>query len=103
MNDEVTAPGPVESDEGSIEAIQIQQALERLRSEQNLVSGIAGGAMGALVGAAAWAVVTVLTGYQIGWMAVGVGFLAGIGTRFLGKGVDRSFGFADRHQKVVSH
>ena len=39
-----------------------------------------------------WAVITVATEYQIGWMAIGVGFLVGFAVRLTGKGVDTSFG-----------
>jgi hypothetical protein len=46
----------------------------------------------ALVGAAAWAGVTVATGYQIGYMAIGVGFLVGYAIRLAGKGVTSVFG-----------
>jgi hypothetical protein len=35
-----------------------------------------------------------MTEYQIGYMAIGVGFLAGYGVRILGKGVDKSFQYA---------
>ncbi len=65
---------------------------QRLRSEQNLGLGIAAGAVAAVIGAATWAVVTVVTHYQIGWMAVGVGFLVGFAIRAFGKGMDRAFG-----------
>jgi hypothetical protein len=67
--------------------------LERLRSEQNLGGAIAAGAAAAAAGAAAWAAVTVFTHFQIGWMAVGVGFLVGFAVRRFGKGLDRAFGF----------
>jgi hypothetical protein len=40
-----------------------------------------------------WAVVTDVSGYQIGFMAIGVGFLVGYGVRIVGKGIDKSFGF----------
>jgi hypothetical protein len=46
----------------------------------------------ALVGAAAWAAITVLTKYQIGWMAVGVGALVGVAVRKAGHGRRRGFG-----------
>ncbi|HEY8509943.1 MAG TPA: hypothetical protein VIL32_16390 [Steroidobacteraceae bacterium] len=52
----------------------------------NLLMGVVGGAMAAVTGALVWAVVTVLTGYQIGWLAVGVGFLVGITIRYSGRG-----------------
>jgi hypothetical protein len=37
-------------------------------------------------------VVTVVTNYQIGWMAVGVGFLVGWAVRLGGKGTSTAFG-----------
>ncbi len=61
-------------------------------AEQNLPLGIVGGVLAAMLGAAVWAGVTVATGYQIGWMAIGVGFLAGYAVRMLGKGVTPTFG-----------
>ena len=54
--------------------------------------GIVGGIIAALIGAAAWAGVTVLTNYQIGWMAVGVGFIVGYAVRVLGKGLSKVYG-----------
>ncbi|MBA4389054.1 MAG: hypothetical protein C0404_13820 [Verrucomicrobia bacterium] len=56
--------------------------------------GIAGGLVAALVGAAVWAAVTIATKYQIGFMAVGVGFIVGYSVRFLGKGINNTFGIA---------
>lgn len=69
-------------------------AWEQLRSEQNLVGGVAAGAGAAALGAGLWAVLTVVTGYQIGFMAVGVGFLVGLAVRAAGKGLDPVFGVA---------
>ncbi len=51
-----------------------------------LIAGICA----AIVSAVVWAAVTVVTEYQIGWMAVGVGILVGFAVR-LGKGVDNIF------------
>ncbi|NDV47515.1 hypothetical protein D0T49_10700 [Paludibacter sp. 221] len=45
-----------------------------------------------LIGALLWAVITVLTNYQIGYMAVAVGFLVGYAVRLGGKGIDKVFG-----------
>jgi len=36
--------------------------------------------------------ITALTSFQIGWMAVGVGFLVGFSVRYFGKGVDQIYG-----------
>lgn len=41
----------------------------------------AGGMIGGLIGAAAWAGITYATGYEIGWIAWGVGFIVGLGVR----------------------
>jgi len=78
----------------SLDPAKVKNYVARLRDQQNLGLGLAGGAIGAAVGAAAWAVITALTNLQIGWEAVGVGFLTGYGVRILGKGIDRVFGYA---------
>ncbi len=83
-----------QSEEITISEAQVERALEKFRLEQNFWAGVVGGGIGACIGAALWALVTIMTGYQVGWMAVGVGFLTGIGVRLLGKGVDAYFGHA---------
>ncbi len=70
----------------------LKLTLESLRSEQSLAMGIFAGFIAAIAGAAAWGVVTAYTQYQIGWMAVGVGIVVGFAVRFVGKGIDTSFG-----------
>ena len=69
-----------------------EATVQVLRDEQNLFAGLLAGLFAAIAGAAIWAIVTALTGYQIGWMAVGVGFLVGLAVRSLGKGIDKIFG-----------
>lgn len=64
----------------------------RLLAGQNLGMAVAAGAISALVGAAVWAGITVATHYQIGWMAVGIGFLVGYAVRVAGHGVQPIFG-----------
>ncbi|MAE93529.1 MAG: hypothetical protein CL910_02605 [Deltaproteobacteria bacterium] len=64
-----------------------------MQSEQNLVLAVLAGLLSALLGAGIWAGVTLATGYQIGFMAVGVGFLVGYAVRVAGKGVSAPFGF----------
>lgn len=58
----------------------------------NFVAGAAGGLIASLIGAALWAAITVATQYQIGWMAVGIGFLVGFAIRSMGKGSGVHFG-----------
>jgi hypothetical protein len=71
---------------------EAQRAMEFFRQEQNLAMGTIYGLFAALAGAAVWAGVTIATEYQIGWMAVGIGFLVGIAVRAGGKGIDQVFG-----------
>jgi hypothetical protein len=59
---------------------------------ENLPMGFMAGLVAAAVGAGLWALVTLVTGFQIGWMAVGVGFLVGWAIRLAGKGTHRAFG-----------
>ena len=56
-----------------------------------VLSGTVAAIAGALAGAIVWAVITSSTGWQIGYMALGVGLLAGYGMRLAGAG-ERSGG-----------
>ena len=58
----------------------------------NLPLGFMAGLVAAAVGAALWATITVVTNYQIGWMAIGVGALVGLAVRAAGKGASTAFG-----------
>ncbi|MBI1951227.1 MAG: hypothetical protein HYS34_07690 [Acidobacteria bacterium] len=57
----------------------------------SLPAALVAGSVAAAAGAMVWAAVTVFTGMQIGWMAVGVGFLVGFAVRRFGKGADPTF------------
>jgi hypothetical protein len=65
---------------------------QELKANQNLLFGIIGGVIAAAIGASIWAMITAATNFQIGWMAVGVGFLVGFAVRICGKGMDTTFG-----------
>ena len=86
---EVSAP---ETAEPVVTDYQAQMALDVLRSEQNLVNGIVAGTLSAVVGAAIWAGITIMTEYQIGWIALGIGFVVGYSVQLAGKGLDTIFG-----------
>ena len=94
---ETLVPEPEGSDSVASASASKDDALAALvaslQKQQNLPLAIVAGAVAALTGAVAWAVITVSTGYQIGWMAVGVGFLVGFSVRLLGKGVEQRFGY----------
>lgn len=89
---------PAASSEPRAPQIEIDQQklddyLQRLRSEQNLPMAIVGGLGAAVASAIVWAAITVSTNFQIGYMAVAVGFLVGFTVKFMGKGMDQVFGF----------
>ena len=64
-----------------LDPAMIEIAFQKFEAEQSLMGGLLAGAVAALVGAGAWALITVLTGYQIG-------FIRQIG----GKGISKAFG-----------
>lgn len=68
--------------------------LEGLKKEENLMMGLLAGLAAALIGAVLWGVITVSTGYQIGFMAVGIGFMVGLAVRMAGKGMSQIFGIS---------
>lgn len=92
MSDEQNDGSEVQ--EVELDPTMVSFALERLRAEQNLTGGLVAGAVASLAGAVAWALITVATGYQIGFMAIGVGFLVAVANRAVGKGLDQIFGIA---------
>jgi hypothetical protein len=99
MQENQASPTPPEQPQtaaaqAQIDPQQLNMLLNRMRDEQNLPAGAAAGLVAALVGAVVWAVVTYATHYQIGWLAVGVGFLVGYAVRLAGKGIDKIFGLA---------
>lgn len=64
----------------------------KLRTQQDLSFAILGGLSAAIVGGLIWALITVTTKYQIGYMAIGVGLLVGFSVRYFGAGIDYAFG-----------
>lgn len=76
------------------EVVLSQEQIEKFKSEQNLTAGLVAGSAMALIGAFIWGQITVATGYQIGYMAIGLAFLVGMAIRFFGKGIDPVFNMA---------
>jgi hypothetical protein len=92
MNTETEAKTPNTAPE--IDPLRLQRFIQEIKDNQSLLAGTLAGLAAALVGAGLWGVITALTKYQIGWMAVGVGFLVGMAVRTFGKGIDKPFGIA---------
>jgi hypothetical protein len=91
--DAVAAPADGQSTpQIAVDPERVKAYLSELQSQQSLLRGVGGGFISAIVGAMIWATVTVVTRYQIGWMAVGVGFLVGLGVRKYGKGLSPMYG-----------
>lgn len=87
MPPQTEQPTPVE-----IDALKLQRFRQNIKENQNFSLGLFAGLAAAAIGALLWALVTDLTHYQIGWMAVVVGFLVGFSVRRFGRGIDPVFG-----------
>lgn len=92
MTDQPANPEQGDEQAVQVDEVKLQHFLQNARDNQNLAMGIAGGAGAAFLGACIWALITHLTGFQIGWMAVGVGFMVGFAVRYFGRGIDKVFG-----------
>lgn len=77
-----------------IDQMKLDRYMQEIRDNQNLGMGVMAGIAAAAFGALIWGAVTFYTEYQIGWMAVGIGFLVGIAIRHFGKGIDAAFGIS---------
>ncbi len=84
MTDETSNQEDESSRAIELDPVQMRMLHERARSQQNLIGGILAGMVAASVGAILWAVITVATGFQIGFMAIAVGFLVGLASRTAG-------------------
>lgn len=85
---EQSAAESTEEQAPALDPRQAQLLMDTLRGEQNLVIGALTGLFATLLGAGIWALVTVVTEYQIGFMAIGIGILVGLAMRYTGKGID---------------
>lgn len=87
-------------------AFQIDQIsepkLRELRMEQNFPLAVTGGIIAGILGAILWGMITVATNFQIGYMAIAIGAGVGFTIRYLGKGVDQSFGIAGGAIALIS-
>ena len=77
---------------GGIDPTRLEQLMNEIKSKQSLPMAILGGLIASLVAALLWAVITYVTHFQIGFMAIGVGFLVGFAVNYFGKGITTTFG-----------
>lgn len=67
--------------------------MDRVEEEENFSLAIVGGLLASFVCIVIWAAITVITKYQITYMAVGVGFAVGYSIQKFGKGRTLKFAF----------
>lgn len=68
--------------------------LSRFHAEQDFPKALIIGTVAGLIGALLWGVITVVTEYQIGFMAIAIGAMVGFCIKIIGKGIDQKFGIA---------
>ena len=68
--------------------------IEKLKSEQDFPKALMTGIVVGIIGAILWGTITVVTGFQIGYMAIAIGAGVGLSMRFIGKGIDQIFGIS---------
>ena len=98
-NDFILDPNYVEKLD-DIDAVEHSEVISKLsdenieifKSEQNYSNAVIAGVVTGIIGAILWGVISVLTGYQIGYMAIAIGAGVGFSMRYFGKGIDQVFG-----------
>ncbi len=94
MNDFSTASAnDISASSGSEDKlIKPEQLMNESKSKQSLPLAIAGGFIGLIIATFLWSFVTYLTGYQVKFMAIGVGIVVGFAVRIAGRGRSFTFG-----------
>lgn len=87
METSVTQPESIEINQKDIDTY-----MEKIQTEQKLWLAIIGGIGVWLIGSILWATITVVTWYQVGYMALFIWLWVGYAFRYLGKWTDKIFG-----------
>jgi hypothetical protein len=66
--------------------------MDGVRGGENLFLGVLAGVIAAAVGAGIWMGITVATGFQVGYVALGIGALVGFAIRYAGNGTSVVYG-----------
>lgn len=74
-----------------VDADHLAVLLAKLRAQQSFPKGLLAGIVAGVLAALVWAFITRVTGYEVGWIAIGVGFLVAIAVRRFGQGMDLRF------------
>ena len=70
---------------------KLAELMARMHAQQSLPLGLVAGLVAGALAAVVWALLVKFTGYEIAWVAIGVGFLVGIAVRRFGRGIDARF------------
>lgn len=78
------------------------QNIEKFKGEQNFTFGVIVSLLTGTLGAILWALITVSTKFQIGYMAIAIGAGVAFTMRYIGKGIDQKFGIAGALIAILS-
>ena len=78
--------------QANYDPLKYEQFMRDIRQNQNLPLAVIGGFAASVIAAVLWALITYLTNFQIGFMAIGVGIVVGYAVKVLGKGITTPFG-----------
>ena len=92
MSDQFNNQIPKNDSSISIEQLQKQLINQGKQNEQSLPNTIGAGFIAAIAGALIWGLITYAIEYQIGFMAIGIGWLVGLTIQKIGKSTDIQFG-----------
>lgn len=91
MSLNITPPDETSADGYGTDPAKLEQLLRFRKEQESLPLALVGGTVAAFVAALLWGTITYATGYQIGFMAIGVGFLVGYAVNYLGKGMSQTY------------
>ncbi len=78
-----------------------EPAIAQLDTDSNLINGWIGGGIAMVLSAALWGLIAYYTDFHNKLLAIGVGFLVGLGVRLLGKGETLIFGLSGAGLSLV--
>lgn len=91
MSDYSVTP-PDEGASAGIDPVKYERFMSEARAKQSMALALLGGFLSSVVAAFIWALITYVTHYQIGFMAIGVGIMVGFAVKYFGNGMSSSFG-----------
>ena len=83
-------------------ARDLDSNIDKLRKQQNMKLAILGGLSAFLFCSVLWALLTRITDYQVGYMAIGIGLIVGFAVRYSGRGYHWKFGLIGAIYSVLS-